>query len=412
MTIDERARLRQLHGVVELAQGVAALDIRADGWSGPLADVAAKTADLLKAHRVYVVLRRPRERLNGYAAGGPGWSSGMEFTASERLIGRVLDERQGRVISDVEHDQDFADDPQLRRHNVVAVACAPLAASDTTVGVLYAEGGETAVWGESVLDIINPLAACIALRVWNVALQSSSEENRRLAMAGQAVLKLSHSVKNILQMIGGAAEVVDFGLQTKQLDRVRRSWDILRPNLDRMRKFMLDMLDYSKERRLEIERCDFNRLIEGAVEVVQAQLESALYRKKVKLTLRTDRNVPAIEMDPERVHEMALNFLLNAIDAVGDSGGAVHVQTQYLSDRKVIQLTVSDNGRGMSEEMLEKIFTPFESDKNKFGTGLGMAIAKQVADQHHGRIEIQTERGRGTTFTISLPVNAVQSQPV
>ena len=121
------------------------------------------------------------------------------------------------------------------------------------------------------------------------------------------------------------------------------------------------------------------------------------------MQIRVDSSIPRLELDGERIHEMALNLILNAIDIVDQDIGVVKVETHYLKDSQEVSLVAIDNGPGMNEEMKEKIFTPFESGKNKFGTGLGMPITKQVVDQHGGRIEIESQDGNGATFRIILP---------
>jgi signal transduction histidine kinase len=226
------------------------------------------------------------------------------------------------------------------------------------------------------------------------------EKEKRLIEAGRAMLILSHSAKNILQMVGGAAEVIDFGLRTNEMHRVKRSWDILKPNMERLKKFVLDMLDYSKDRKLEIAQCQFNRIIQSSIESLKSQLK----QKKLKLNIRVDQNIPTAKLDAERLHEMSLNLILNAIDIVDPDSGIVSIETKFIPDTKQIQFLVSDNGPGMTDEMKEKIFQPFESGKNKFGTGLGMPIAKQIIDQHNGSIDIKTTQGKGTTFTVTLPL--------
>ena len=121
--------------------------------------------------------------------------------------------------------------------------------------------------------------------------------------------------------------------------------------------------------------------------------------------------MPTVELDSERIHEMALNLILNAIDIVDENTGIVSVETKYLADEQAVSVDVTDNGPGITDDMKEKIFTPFESDKNKFGTGLGMPIAKQIVDQHGGRIDIETEKGKGTTFRIVIPAKLVGKNP-
>jgi signal transduction histidine kinase len=167
------------------------------------------------------------------------------------------------------------------------------------------------------------------------------------------------------------------------------------------------MLDYSKERKLETGPCDFNRIIQGAIESQKAQLK----QKGSKLNIRIDQNIPTLELDAERIHEMSLNLILNAIDIVDHNTGVVTVSTRYLANEQAVELSVADNGPGMSEEMKKKIFTPFESGKNKFGTGLGMPIAKQIVDQHKGRIEIESQLEKGATFNVILPAIVVTEKP-
>jgi signal transduction histidine kinase len=273
--------------------------------------------------------------------------------------------------------------------------------------VLYIDSTGQCSWDNNHLELLQFMGLHLAVAVNNVTLQKQTAENRRLIATGNAALKLSHSVKNILQMIGGAVEVIDFGLRTNQIHRVKRSWDILKPNLARMKKYTLEMLDYSKERKLKLEPCDFNRVIQGAIESLKAQLKA----KKSKLNIRIDRDMPTVELDSERIHEMALNLILNAIDIVDENTGIVSVETKYLADEQAISVDVTDNGPGITDDMKEKIFTPFESDKNKFGTGLGMPIAKQIVDQHGGRIDIETVKGKGTTFRIVMPAKLVGKNP-
>jgi signal transduction histidine kinase len=307
------------------------------------------------------------------------------------------------IVDNAMQNKDFPSDPQLQRFNIETAICVPLKANDTVSGVIYADSTQQCKWSQEHLQVLSLTGSLVGLTIDNCSMHSETKENYRLMQAGKATLNLSHSVKNILQMIGGAAEVIDFGLKSNQIHRVMKSWDILKPNLERLRKFTLDMLDYSKERKLELAKCDFNRVIQGSIESLQSQLK----QKKSKLGIRIDQNIPGIELDSERIHEMSLNLILNAIDIVENTGGIVSVETKYLEQEQCILLSVTDNGPGMTDEMKEKIFTPFESDKNKMGTGLGMPIAKQIIDQHNGKIEIETTQGKGTTFNVILPAKIV-----
>lgn len=324
------------------------------------------------------------------------------LTASVAAAQNVIDSGNAIIISDAMNNSDFQGEPNFQRFNITSVLCAPLGASGSPIGVVYIDS-KTDKWSNDELEQFRFISEHLGLAVNCVKIHEDTQENARLAETGKATLELSHSVKNILQMVGGAAEVIDFGLRTNQIHRVKTSWDILKPNLERLRKFTLDMLDYSKERKLELGECDFNRVIQGSIESLKSQLK----QKKSKLHIRIDKNMPLVELDDERVHEMSLNLILNAIDVVEDVGGIVSVETKYLKDEGAVELSVTDNGSGMTEEIKKKIFTPFESGKNKFGTGLGMPIAKQIVDQHNGRIEIDSVEKKGSTFRVILPAKII-----
>ncbi len=391
--------------VLGLLSEIDISELTAETTDGILKNVLGIITNHLKASHGYIILKgsekHPASVVNVHR---DGLEDSM-VTASYEIIDAVMGSGKTVFFNDATQSNEFKTDPAIQRFNIKSVLCTAIISKGNTWGVVYLDSStENCHWDQPEKQLTEFLGIYIGLGVANVYLQLASEENLRLVAAGKAILELSHSVKNILQMVGGAAEVIDFGLRSNEIHRVIKSWAILKPNLERLKKFTLDMLDYSKERKLELDNCDFNRVIQGAIESLQDQLKS----KKLKLQIRVDQNAPIVELDSERVHEMSLNLILNAIDIVDQNKGAVTVETKYLTDSSEMVLYVTDNGPGMTDEIRGKIFEPFESGKNKFGTGLGMPIAKQVVDQHNGRIEIQTELGKGTTFEVYLPAKPVK----
>ena len=349
----------------------------------------------------YIVLKDDKGELVNVASTYRGEQGEAQMTASDAVIDKVMETSAAVLVENAMQNPEFVGDVSFQRFNIGTAICVAIKTSQSTAGVIYIDSTGSK-WDNSHLEVLDFIGRYMGLALSEVRWQKKQRENKRLIATGTAALQLSHSVKNMLQMIGGAAEIVDFGLRTNQIHRVKKSWEILKPNLERMRKYTLEMLDYSKDRPIKPANCNFNRIIHGAIESLKAQL-----KKEPKLNIRIDQKIPVIELDGERIHEMALNILLNAIDIVDDEGGIVSVETKYLPEQKEVLYAVTDNGPGIPEEMKEKIFTPFESKKSKFGTGLGMPIAKQVIDQHGGRIEIDTEMGKGTTFNIYLPAKPV-----
>lgn len=396
-------------GVESVFEFLNSMDLRGlnENTEKTLKTVISTIAEQFGADHGYIIIKdkgsRPADVVNIHRDG----LDNSLVTASCAIIDSVMETGQGLFVTDAMNSEQFRGDPCFQRFNINKVICSAIKTDESISGVIYIDSNKSECkWDNTHSTMLDLTGQFLGLSTQNILLQAASDENKRLVAAGKATLQLSHSVKNILQMIGGAAEVIDFGLRSNEIHRVKRSWDILKPNIERLKKFTLDMLDYSKERKLELEACDFNRIIQSSIESLQNQLK----QKKTKLQIRVDQDIPIIELDSERIHEMSLNLILNAIDIVDEATGVVNIETRYIEETQEAELSVTDNGPGMTEEIMETIFEPFESDKNKFGTGLGMPIAKQVIDQHNGRIEIDTEIGKGSTFRVYLPANVVEQK--
>jgi len=387
--------------ILSLLNNINAGSIAVHNIDTALEKAAGVIAGYLSSDHTYIMLKDKDDNLKSMAHFHSQQHDETMTTVSDAVASKVIEDTTGILVTDAMNNKAYSGDPSFQRFNIGTVICSAIKTSESTFGLIYADSTDSQKWDDGTLNTLEFIAGHLALAV-NVV--HSYEQNKRLLAAGQATLNLSHSIKNILQMVGGASEVIDFGLKSNQIHRVKKSWNILKPNLERLRKFTLDMLDYSKERRLELDACDFNRVIQSAVESLNSQLR----QKKSELHITIDHSIPTIELDEERILEMTLNLILNAIDIVDQDTGVVNVKTKYHSDNGEVELSVSDNGPGITQEMQEKIFMPFESGKNKLGTGLGMPIAKQVIDQHNGRIEIDSREGDGATFKIFLPAKVIK----
>jgi len=394
---------RDLHGM-DLLKSLDLSGLTRENLDCRLEETITAVADYFQADHGYVMLRDEEGNFCTAAAAKRNAQDDDTVTAGNAVIAKAAQTGAAVAVADAMNNDQFPGDPDFQRFNINCALCAPIKTTANVSGLIYLDSTTQRRWDTFHLELLEVIAGYAALAVESIQAQESFDENKGLIAAGKATLNLSHSVKNILQMIGGAAEVIDFGLRSNQIHRVKRSWDILKPNLERMRKYTLEMLDYSKERKLNPGPADFNRVIQGAIESLKSQLKT----KNSKINIRVDRKIPEVFLDAERIHEMALNLILNAIDIVDDNNGLVSIETKYHPDEERISLAVTDNGEGISDEMKEKIFTPFESEKKGLGTGLGMPIAKQIIDQHNGTIEIDSEVGQGTTFTIYLPVGLIE----
>jgi signal transduction histidine kinase len=394
------------NGVLQFLQSLSVSNLTLDSRCQSLKSVLELITERFSADHAYILFENGnRNGLELFAGTQRNAEDGSASTFSGPLIEKVIRTSQGILVKDPINCEDFSRDPNFQKFNVKSVICVPVNGTITPAGVIYLDSlQEQCHWSEEDLKLLDFVGAYVRLALEVARLRQQSAENQQLITAGQVTRHISHSVKNILQLLTGAAEVIDLGLRTNDIPRVKRSWNILKPSLERIKKFMLDMLDFSRERPLELGPCEFNKVIQSAVDSLSAQLK----RKKTKLHICVDRQIPTVELDSERTYKMAANLILNAVDNVDSDTGVVTVETKYLQQKNAVQFSVMDNGPGIAQEAKEKIFLPFQSGRNELATGLGPAIAKNIAEQHRGRIEIESEMGRGTTFRVILPAKLVQ----
>lgn len=230
---------------------------------------------------------------------------------------------------------------------------------------------------------------------------AEEQKERHYAEAGMALLRLSHAIKNIMQMVGGAAEVTDYALQLNQMEKAVKSWGILSFNWKRLRKYLLDILDYTKMQPLQIVSCDVHEEIKRVVN----SLKWVTAHKKFKLQVQLDTTMPQVEVDAERVGLMALNMLLNAIDQAEEETGTVRLQTRFVASQNQFEIRVTDNSPAYSSEFQQQLFTAHETHKQRFSNGIGLMLVQQIACQHGGRITPDCRDG-ANTLTATLPVKA------
>lgn len=156
--------------------------------------------------------------------------------------------------------------------------------------------------------------------------------------------------------------------------------------------------DFSKMPRPQFQRVDVNEIVRNVMKLHEAQFKGAA--KPIEVATDLDGDVGVIDADPELLHRVLANLMLNAMDAMPE-GGTVTVRTRAAGERVTIE--VSDTGMGLTPEESERLFTPYYTTK-QHGTGLGLAITQSVIADHHGTISVQSSRGHGTTFHIELPV--------
>jgi signal transduction histidine kinase len=215
-----------------------------------------------------------------------------------------------------------------------------------------------------------------------------------LATLGELATGLAHEIRNPLAGIAGVIEII--GRDLPSTSPARAVVKDVRLEIARINHIVTDLLQTARPHPPNVRKSDLNTTVEHAVMLGRQQALS----KKIEIKLHKDPTLPEVEHDSDQIHQVMLNLLLNAMQAIEDKG-TVEVTLEKTPTTAVI--TVADNGRGISAEHLSNIFRPFFTTKGD-GTGLGLSLARRVVEDHHGRINVTSAVGLGTTFAVILPL--------
>jgi signal transduction histidine kinase len=218
----------------------------------------------------------------------------------------------------------------------------------------------------------------------------------QLASLGQLAAGLAHEIKNPLAGIQGALEVLKHDTHDESTAHL---YEEMLGELRRVNGILQRLLESARPAPLRLANASLARLLEETVELMRP----ALQRRKVEVVARVDGDLPQIRLDAAKIRQVLLNLIQNAGEAMGDAGGHVTVRASALPERREVVLAVEDDGPGIARENLDRLFEAFFTTKFT-GTGLGLTISKSLIEQHGGRVEVDSEVGRGTTFFVFLPV--------
>ncbi len=339
----------------------------------------SQTGDLLPE----VVRYRSRPAVNG--------GDGKSIVASRTIIDHVLQSREGVLCSNVVADKRFGSGKSVQNLGMRSVICCPIVAREQILGVIHLDCPVTRhTYNELELKLITAIGYQTGLAIENARLVQSHMQRERLAAAGETVAYLSHYIKNILQGTRSGADVLQRGLDHHDLGITAQGWRVVERNLDKTYTLMLNMLAWSKPREPRFETLQVNKIIEDVVGLAQRVADDA----KVVLLTDLEDSLPPIPVDYDGLHQIVLNLITNAIDAVERNKGVINVRSTYDSGRRQVIISVADNGPGVAPELRSRIFEPFYSTKGHGGTGLGLAVARKIAGEMGGTLELVVNEAR------------------
>jgi two-component system, NtrC family, sensor histidine kinase HydH len=286
-----------------------------------------------------------------------------------------------------------------------ASVCVPLSIEREIYGMLC-------IRDERVRDAFSPeeiqlwlgLGAQIVIAIENTRLYQRMKERDKLAAMGEMAAGLAHEIRNPLGAIKASAQYLR---ETPSSDQGGSDefLHIIVDEVDRLNRVVSSFLDYANpaagDRPMP---CDVNAVVERTAQVLATEVEQVDLMSS--LVLSTE--LPRVRIDAERLRQVLINLIQNALQAI-ESGGTLRIETRLAAASEAlepwVEISVSDTGKGVPQQVLNNLFQPFVTTRQK-GTGLGLAISQRIVSAANGKIVVQTRQDQGSTFTIRLPAVA------
>ncbi|WP_144494247.1 ATP-binding protein [Bacillus pumilus] len=316
-----------------------------------------------------------------------------------QMTGYDIDECLGTM-----YDQYFDQEERVVQH-LLSVIKEHKDAGRVELQLLHKEGKK--VWGDvhyklyfdehhqftggigTVADITKQKQAKLELERSNQQLQMQAQ---KLAVAGQIAAGIAHEVRNPLTSVNGFLQL----MKTQYPERTDY-FDIIFSEIKRIDFVLSELLVLAKPQSVHFQEVQLHELLEQVITLLKTN--AVLSNIDLKQPFKR-QDAGAILADANQMKQLFINLIKNAIEAMPE-GGSIYISTEkVLNEWKI---TIQDEGKGMSEEDIQKIYDPFFSTK-KEGTGLGLTICATILKDHHGRMDVSSELGKGTAFHIYLPV--------
>lgn len=255
-----------------------------------------------------------------------------------------------------------------------AISCYPLTNEDQTGGVI------------EILRDITP----------EIKIQKAQMHQEKLMSIGRLSAGIAHEINNPLTTIMTSSMMIQEDLDPD--DEMYEELDIITREAQRCRKIVQSLLDFARQTKPMQKLHSINTIVQESIYLTKKQAEFS----DIAIESELSEDLPRIYVDKEQMQQLFINLTLNAVEAT-DAGGKIAFATDYDPEARVIRISVSDTGKGIDRENVENIFDPFFTTR-EYGTGLGLSIAHSIVEGHGGKIEVDSEPGRGTRFTVTLPV--------
>lgn len=233
---------------------------------------------------------------------------------------------------------------------------------------------------------------------------------QKMESIGMLAAGIAHEVGNPLTSISSLVQVIQ---RTTHDVFVNEKLDLIKSQISRISRIIRDLVDFSRPSNLEVQLTDVNKIVLDAVEIVRVGKKA----KEIIFAVNVDQNIPPLSLVPDKLEQVFINILINAVDALQGTGVPDRADPAQKQQRRIAVATfmeheqvcidINDNGSGISENDLPKVFEPFFTTKKAGqGTGLGLWVTYTIIRSFQGNISVNSAVGKGTTFHITFPLQS------
>lgn len=316
--------------------------------------------------------------------------------SSEILLSKTRDEILGRDLSEIISHKDLRDQVRsVLQTKVIKLAelhpdtegTKILRATITPLCATTQNGSDSCL---IILEDINE----------RVRLEEQLVQSEKLAGMGLLAATIAHELGNPLSIMSSTLQYIRNTVtnQTIQASSIIEAVDTIMDSIEQMHGLLRSLSGFTGSQRPHFEPTNLCRVLSQMLAFIHKEAEIC----KINVYHQFDDNLPDCYVVPREIKQVFLNLLKNAIEAM-PNGGDLHIRLRYAEGKDAICIDISDTGHGISDSELYLIFRPFYSTKTD-GTGLGLSFCRRVADEHGGEIRIKSELGKGSTFSVILPI--------
>ncbi|TEU14267.1 MAG: response regulator [Anaerolineales bacterium] len=338
---------------------------------------------------------------------------GFRLKPGEGIAGHAVQKGGPLLVLDAQNDPRFCPRVDEAIGFVTrSVLCVPLKVKDKIIGAIEVINKLNGQFDENDLWLLNYMAGSVAIALENARLytelsdfareleksQAQLVQAEKLAAMGRLAASIAHEINNPLQAIHNCLHLT----LKKPLneEKKNRYLGMAQEEVERLITIVQRMLEFYRPSKEGMAPTDVHTIIENVLTLSSKRLQHG----KITVTKKLASDLPPISAVRDQLKQVFLNLVINAVEAM-PQGGELRIETKLSGDEDGLSVAFTDTGVGLSEKEQENIFEPFFTTKAT-GTGLGLSVSYGIIERHGGRIKVQSELGKGATFTVHLPLNS------